>query len=99
MSGPTKRWNTAFDDREAVREAAGVDAETLDAVLDGLFRVVNSRVSTTLVGLAKFEWVPVAGRIPTGREFVSRRLRVTPSRYVDAPAKDTPVIGKVEMEA
>lgn len=99
MSGPTKRWNPACDDREAVREAAGVDAGTLDRVLSGLFKVVNSRVSTTLVGLAKFEWVPVSGRTPLGREFVSRRLRVTPSRYVDAPAKDTPVIGKVEMEA
>ena len=63
------------------------------------FAVVFSKTETNFVGFAKFEWTPVRGRTPTGEEFVSRRLKVTPSRYANTPAKNTPVLGTVSVLA
>lgn len=94
MSLLTKKWNPAYDAREAVRAAAGVDRGTLDKVLDALFYRVYGDIKTTIVGLAKFEWKPLRTRLPDGTAVTTRRLVVTPSRYHRTPAKDRPVMGK-----
>lgn len=99
MSAPTKKWNPAWDDRALLRGATnGMLESDVDKFLDAFFAVVFARPVTNFVGLAKFEWVPVRGRTPDGREFVSRRLKVTPSRYADTPAKRKPVLGKLPPE-
>lgn len=99
MSWPkTKRWNDAWDDRAAVAKAAGVAPGDLDRFLEAFFSTVFSKTETNFVGYAKFEWIPVRGRTPDGSEFVSRRLRVTPSRYADAPAKSAPVLGELSTD-
>lgn len=90
----TKKWNPAYDAREAVRVAADVDRETVDRVLDALFCHVYGDLKTTIVGLAKFEWKPLRTKLPDGTPVVTRRLVVTPSRYHATPAKDRPVMGK-----
>ena len=92
---PTKKWNPLCDDREKVRAAAGVDAETLDRVLDALFGVVCGNVRTSLVGLATFAWKPYRCTIPTGARVATRRLTVEVSRYLPAPARDIPATGRV----
>ena len=94
MSALTKKWNPAYDAREDVRAAAGVDRETVDKVLDALFRRVYGDLKTTIVGIAKFEWKPLRTRLPDGTAVTTRRLVVTPSRYHMTPAKDRPVMGK-----
>lgn len=94
MSALTKKWNPAYDAREGVRAAAGVDRETVDKVLDALFYRVYGDLKTTIVGIAKFEWKPLRTRLPDGTAVTTRRLVVTPSRYHRTPAKDRPVMGK-----
>lgn len=96
MSRPTKMWNSKWDDRQLLKDAInGVLERDVDMFLKAFFAVVFSKTETNFVGFAKFEWTPVRGRTPTGDEFVSRRLKVTPSRYANTPAKNTPVLGSV----
>lgn len=98
MNASTKKWNDVWDDRRAVAEAAGAEPEELDRFLDAFFAAVFSKTETNFVGYAKFEWIPVRGRTPDGVEFVSRRLRVTPSRYAETPAKSAPVLGELSTD-
>lgn len=98
MSEPTKKWNETCDDRTAIARAAGVGREATDLVLDALFAHVFSNVKTVIVGHATFEWTPTMGKTPYGGDYVTRRLRVMPSRYADKPAKDVPVTGEMPDE-
>lgn len=94
MKTLTKKWNPAYDAREAVRAAAGVDRETVDRVLNTLFSRVFGELTTTIVGVAKFEWKPLRTKLPDGTPVTTRRLVVTPSRYRATPAKSKPVMGR-----
>ena len=94
MNTLTKKWNPAYDDRERIRELAGVDRETLDRVLDAAFCAIYAYLETRIVGVAKFEWKPLRTKLPDGTPVTTRRLVVTPSRYHATPAKDRPVMGK-----
>lgn len=88
------KWNPAYDAREQIRLAAGVDRSVVDKVLDSLFALVYGNVKTTLVGLVKFEWRPFRTKLPDGTPLTTRRLVVTPSRYQPTPAKFRVVMGK-----
>ena len=104
MSEPTKKWNPRWDDRDAVMAlmngdgAQAVGRDEVDRFLAAFFAVVFSRTETNIVGLAKFEWVPIRGRTPDGEEFVSRSLKVSPSRYAETPAKSAPVLGDLSTD-
>ena len=89
----TKKWNPAYDAREAVRIRADVDRETLDKVLDALFGIVYGELEVPLIGLAKFAWKPLRTKLPDGTPVTTRRLVVMPSRYCETPAKYRPVMG------
>lgn len=100
MSRLTKMWNPKWDDRQLLKGAMNGALESdVDMFLKAFFAVVFSKTETNFVGFAKFEWTPVRGRTPTGEEFVSRRLKVTPSRYAHTPAKNAPVLGAVSALA
>ena len=104
MSALTKKWNPAWDDRGMLKaimnsgpERTVSDAD-VDRFLAAFFAIVFSEAESNFVGLAKFEWVPIRGRTPDGAEFVSRSLKVTPSRYAKTPAKSIPVLGELSTE-
>lgn len=104
MSAPTKKWNPRWDDRSMLKaimnggpERTVSDAD-VDRFLGAFFAIVFSQTETNFVGLAKFEWVPIRGRTPNGEEFVSRSLKVSPSRYAKTPAKSAPVLGDLSTD-